>query len=298
MDTKQLIESLIKDLYENKPLSDVFLKLQVVVYLLKNEQLTEWFNNENNGYKNGKTLPQYRVLPVLFYAQVEQNRGFNGSIMYNNYNLPIDLIEDKEIQNIMSKFEYRDSISNIADLISNKKEGTISMAVPTTTTTISLFSRRLQSNCYIHRIWREIPKNAVQNIISQIKSKLLQFLLEINENLNLNISFTEMENKEKIEKAFNQNITNNIYGSNNNVASGQNVEQNINQSFVDYEKLKEYGVEEQHITELKIIEKESDKSTLRGKALSWFSKVSAAIAARGLYDNIPAIMDSIKSLIN
>ena len=297
MDTKQLIESLIKDLYENKPLSDVFLKLQVVVYLLKNEQLTEWFNNENNGYENGKTLPQYRVLPVLFYAQVEQDRGFNGSLMYNNYNLPIDLIEDKEIQNIMSKFEYRDSISNIADLISNEKEETISMAVPATTTTISLFSRRLQSNCYIHRIWREISKNAVQNIISQIKSKLLQFLLEINENLNLNISFTEMENKEKIEKAFNQNITNNIYGSNNNVASGQNVEQNINQSFVDYEKLKEYGVEKQHIEELKIIEKETNKNILKNKVFNWLGKVSAAITARGLYDNFPAIMECVKGII-
>ena len=79
MDTKQLIESLVKDLYENKPLSDVFLKLQVVVYLLKNEQLIEWFNNEN-GYDNGKTLPQYRILPVLFYAQRRQS--FSGKETY------------------------------------------------------------------------------------------------------------------------------------------------------------------------------------------------------------------------
>ena len=32
MGTKQLIESLIKNLYENEPLSDVFLKLQVIVW--------------------------------------------------------------------------------------------------------------------------------------------------------------------------------------------------------------------------------------------------------------------------
>jgi alpha-glucosidase (family GH31 glycosyl hydrolase) len=298
MDTKQLIESLIKDLYENKPLSEVFLKLQVIVYMLKNEQLTEWFNSENNGYDKSIVLPEYRILPVLYYAQVEQDRGFSGSLMYNHYNLPIDLIEDKKIQNIISKLEYRDSISNITDLVSSADEGTISIAVPNTTLTMSLFSKRLQSNCYIHAIWREIPKNAVQNIIMQIKSKLLQFLLEINENLNLNISFTEMENKEKIEKAFSQNITNNIYGNNNNVATGQNVEQNISQSFVDYGKLKEYGVEEHQIAELKAIEKELNKNTLREKTLSWFSKVSAAIAARGLYDNIPAIMECVKSLIN
>jgi hypothetical protein len=296
MNTKQLIESLIKDLYENKPLPDVFLKLQVIVHLLKNEQLTEWFKSENNGYDTGKTLPQYRILPVLYYAQVEQNRGFNGSLMCDNYNLPIDMIEDKEIQNIMSKFEFRSSISEISDIISNSDNGTISMTVPNTTMAISLFSRRLQS-CVIHRIWREISPNAVQNIIAQIRSKLLQFLLEINENLNLNISFTEMENKEKIEKAFNQSITNNIYGNNNNVAIGNNVEQIINQNFIDYERLKECGVEEQHIKELKIIEKELNKNTLKKNVLSWLGKVSAAVAARGLYDNIPAIMECVKGLI-
>jgi hypothetical protein len=298
MDTKQLIESLIKDLYENKSISDVFLKLQVIVYLLKNKQLEEWFNNENNGYDKDKILPRYRILPVLYCAQIEQDRGFNGSLIYDNFNLPIDLIEDKEIQNIMSNFEYRNPISNIIDLISNKDEGTISIAVPNTTIAISLFSKRLQSNCYIHRIWREIPKNAVQNIISQIKSKLLQFLLEINDNLNLNISFTEMENKEKIENAFNQNITNNIYGNNNNVTTGHSIKQKINQSFIDYEKLEKYGVEKHHITELKTIEKETNNTTRKEKVLNWFSSVSSAVAARGLYDNIPAIMECVRSLMN
>lgn len=39
MDTRQLIESLIKDLCENKSLPDMFLKLQIVVYLLKMDKL-------------------------------------------------------------------------------------------------------------------------------------------------------------------------------------------------------------------------------------------------------------------
>jgi hypothetical protein len=297
MNTKQLIESLIKDLYENKSLSEVFLKLQTVVFILKNEQLTEWFIKENSGYNSDDKLPDYRILPVAFYAQIEQNRGFGGSFMINNYNLPIDLIDSKEVQNIISKLELREPISNISDLISKNTTDTISLSVPNTTLTISLFSKRIESNCYIHRIWQEISTYSVQNIIFQIKSKLLQFLLEINETLNLNISFTEMENKEKIEKAFNQNITNNIYGNNNNIATGQNVEQNINQSFIDYEKLKEYGVEEQHIEELKIIEKESDKNILKNNILDWLGKVSAAIAARGLYDNFPSIIECVKSLI-
>ncbi|HCC51539.1 MAG TPA: hypothetical protein DEQ30_05330 [Porphyromonadaceae bacterium] len=118
--------------------------------------------------------------------------------MYNHFNLPIDLIEDKEIQNLMSKFEYRDSISNITNFVANKSEGTIFVAVPNITWVILLFSKRLESNCCIQRIWREIPKNAVQNIISQIKSKLLQFLLEINENLNLTIVYFTLKLKKRL----------------------------------------------------------------------------------------------------
>ena len=299
MDTKQIIESLIKDLYENKSLSDVFLKLQTVVYILKNDRLTEWFNNENNGYEKGIELPPYRILPVLYYAQVEQDRGFAGSLMHKRFNLPIDLIEDKNIQKIISKLELNEPINSICDLISNDAEGTISITVPNTSFAISLFQKRLHSNCYIHSIWREIPKNGVQNIISQIKSKLLQFLLEINDNLNLNISFTAMENKEKIEKAFNQTIITN-YGNNSpiNSATGENVEQNVNQNLIDYTKLLEYGVEKQDIEELKKIEKEVDKSISKDKTFGWLGKVSAAVAARGLYDNIPMITDFIKNLIN
>jgi hypothetical protein len=149
----------------------------------------------------------------------------------------------------------------------------------------------------VYRIWCEIPKNYIQDIISQTKSKLLQFLLDINDSLDLNISFTEMENKEKIEKAFNQTIIN--YGNNSpiNAATGEKVEQNINQRFIDYEKLKEYGVEEQRIEELKIIEKEPDRNTLREKVSVWFSNVSSAVVAQSLYGNIPKIMETIKGLI-
>ncbi|MDR3286120.1 MAG: hypothetical protein LBT27_01585 [Prevotellaceae bacterium] len=290
MDKKQLIESLIKDLCENKSLSEVFLKLQTIVFLLKNEKITKWFDNENNGYKSEDNLPEYRILPALLNATIIQNRGWGNSLYYEKFLLPFDIIDKKYVE-YLNKVKIYDSISNFSNSMSRK--GVYCKPLPIATANFC----KLEENCYIQKIWQEIPINYFEEMISKIKSKLLQFLLEINENLNLNISFTEMENKEKIERAFNQNITNNIFGNNNNVSTGQNVEQTINQSFVDYEKLKEYGVEEQDIAELKIIEKEPDKNTLKNKMLSWLEKVSAAVAARGLYDNIPAIIECVKVLI-
>jgi shikimate kinase len=59
-------------------------------------------------------------------------------------------------------------------------------------------------------------------MMEQIKSCLLQFLLEISDNLNLNISFTDMENKEKIEKAVTQNIYAGIVATGNNAVVSTN----------------------------------------------------------------------------
>ena len=299
MDTKKLIESLIEDLYENKSLSDVFLKLQVVVYLLKNEQLQEWFDSENNGYSTDRPLPSYRILDVRVCANLLQDRGFGSYITRNNYHFHIDMIKDKDFRRKVSTNQFRQAISEINNWITNQDGNSEAIKfIPINSALyISKFSEQLINSWQIQSIWIEVSKSSVQNIISQIKSKLLQFLLEINESLNLNISFTEMENKEKIEKAFEQNITNNFYGDKNNVATGQNVVQNINQSTIDYEKLREYGVEEQHIEELKIIEKESDRNTLREKAVNWFSNVSSSVVAQSLSANIPKIMETIKGLI-
>jgi hypothetical protein len=299
MNIKELIESLIKDLYENKSLSDVFLKLQAIVFRLKNEQLTEWFNNENNGYSNDSQLPSYRILPARYRANLIQDRGL-GVLMRNQQNLPIELIKDEKIREKFANLELQHAISEINNFVidRDKKDVVITFTGAYMGRLKSLFSKSLANDWHIDDLWIEVPSHSVQNIISQVKSKLLQFLLEINENLNLDISFTEMENKEKIEKAFSQNITTNVYGNNNNVAAGQNVTQNINQSPVDYEKLKGYGVEEQYLTALKIIEKEADKNILKDRVLRWFSSVSTAVAARGLYENIPAIMECVRSLIN
>jgi hypothetical protein len=195
MDIKQLIESLIKDLYENKSLPDVLLKLQVIVHLLKNEQLTEWFNCENNGYDNNKPLPSYRILDVRFCANLIQDRGFGSFSQRNHFDLPLGLIEDEDIKEKISKLRLRQSISEINNLIiaGDKENGIIAFTPVNTSMYISLFSK-LENDWRIESIWQEVSKASVQNIISQIQSKLLQFLLEINENLNLNISFTELEN--------------------------------------------------------------------------------------------------------
>lgn len=61
--------------------------------------------------------------------------------------------------------------------------------------------------------------------------------------------------------------------------------------------LKSYGVEQAQVDELKtIVSTSPDKATLTSKAMKWLGSVLASIAARGLYENIPAITDFIHKL--
>ena len=137
----------------------------------------------------------------------------------------------------------------------------------------------------------------LNHILNLTKQKLIDTLLKLDKEFpNLIDDYTiTKENSEKIQNI----ITNHIYGNSNpiNIAAGQNVEQNINQNTIDYEKLMEYGVEKQHIDELKNIEKSPDKNTIKSKVLKWLGSVSASVAARGLYDNIPIINECVKNLI-
>ena len=46
MDTKKLIEEVLLDLGNNKSLKDVSTKIQIIVRLLGDDKLKEWYNNE------------------------------------------------------------------------------------------------------------------------------------------------------------------------------------------------------------------------------------------------------------
>lgn len=61
MDTKKLIEEVLLDLGNNKSLTDVSSKIQIIVRLLGDEKLKSWYTYEFvTGYKD-QELPDYRI---------------------------------------------------------------------------------------------------------------------------------------------------------------------------------------------------------------------------------------------
>ena len=63
------------------------------------------------------------------------------------------------------------------------------------------------------------------------------------------------------------------------------------------DELKSYGVSDEQVDNLnEIVSSSNDKPTLTAKAMKWLGSVSASVAAKGLYDNIPAITEFIHRL--
>ena len=63
---KDIIDKIIQDLGDDKPIKGILLKAQIVASQLNNKEFEEWIKSEQNGYSDAKNLPDYRVLIVVF----------------------------------------------------------------------------------------------------------------------------------------------------------------------------------------------------------------------------------------
>lgn len=65
------------------------------------------------------------------------------------------------------------------------------------------------------------------------------------------------------------------------------------------EELKSYCIEDAEINELNEIiqENSGDKNSLKSKVLKWVGNVTSSMVAKGLYDNIPKVIEFIGKII-
>ena len=58
-----LIDDIIEILgRENGSLTDALMKTKILLHNIDHKELTEWVNNELNGYADGEEIPLYRII--------------------------------------------------------------------------------------------------------------------------------------------------------------------------------------------------------------------------------------------
>lgn len=296
-----MIKQLITDIaYDNIKLSQALTRAKIIANKLKNETFRHWLTKELEGYAyDDAYLPDYRKVwsPIQLVAEFPNGQTHNFPVIP-----PDDLTP--EFQDAINRHRIIEPISIVEAQIVNIEEPNGFINLPRQLIDAVSGPYRPQMKLYrgvIRKGYRQVAKVHYQSVIELTKQKLLDTLMELeNEFPDLINDYTmTKENNDKVQNI----ITNHIYGNNNptNIAAGHNVEQNINYNNLtdeDAAKLKGYGVSEEEINNLKTIiaEKNNDKPSFTGKVMKWLGSVTASIAGRGLYENIPALTEFIHKL--
>ncbi|TJY59979.1 response regulator receiver protein [Sinimarinibacterium sp. CAU 1509] len=231
---------------QSASLSAALLKTKILLHKLGHKELVEWVNHELNGYPEDQELPPYRLLP----AQVLANLA-NMAYQVNAHPIPLLHLEEG-YRNRLQRAEMRQSLA-VLETFSSSKGGHLESAIPMEAN--HMLGESLSNGFMIQRAWSQISKADVVQILIQVRSRLLDFVLELREKVGDDAETLTEQKKEALDAP---GLFNNaIFGHNTTIVVGshnvQNVQgQNASGDILGLAKeLKRWNVPETDISDLK-----------------------------------------------
>lgn len=217
-----LLREIQKDaVNSNVSVSDLLRKCKILAYRLGNEEFKSWVEFELNGYESDDLVPEYRVL------YVGSKGNFVGSFgkSFNNADIPTHGLPEK-LQKICTKASFTNPIAALESYAVNDKNGQLTQSW--NLAILAKYGSNMYSDLNCIQAWKVIPIAAVIGIIDTVKTKILNFVLEI-EIINPEAGEAELNSnpipQDQVSQIFNINISGNV----GNLASG-NSHSNIQQT--------------------------------------------------------------------
>jgi hypothetical protein len=216
----KLLNELIDSLSSEKGnLTDALMKTKVLLHRLGRKELAEWVNLELTGYPEDTPIPSYRVMNAMVKGVVT-----NGVYRYNAHPLPIFHLDEKT-RNRLLNLDERGSISVLEGLAQKDKgKGSLSRPIPLE------FNRELGKTItdgyYVERAWCEIGFGEVGKILTQVRSRLLDFLLELSEKVGEDMSDEDVKRIGQSPETASM-FNNAIFGDNATILVGNQSSQTV-----------------------------------------------------------------------
>lgn len=254
----RLIEEIIEILSSDSgSLSDALIKTKVLLHKIGHKELVPWVNSELNGYPDRDSVPDYRVLP----AEVLVNAS-NGAWRATAHHIPLGHLSDQQRESIETA--KMDQSLAVLEKFTEKNGGNLQAHIPMES--YGLLGKNLGNHYQIESAWSQISKDSVLQILVQVRSRLLDFMLELNDQFPSELD--EDQVKERIESIDAENLFNNaIFGDNTTILLGGGNTQTVTNVIVkgDFDALaktlRDNGVHESDVEALKVAI-ESDESTV------------------------------------
>ena len=275
-DDGSLVAQLQKEVVDSGvPISDILRKAKILASLLKNEEFKHWVDVELKGYANPDDLPDYRKFkPVNLGTFAGPNK------LINNVAFPVALLPD-DIREFAASMEIRHGVGEIEASAAQAENDNLRVLWPPEVVILAREHVPMSDGSVLVEAWKPFPKSQFVGILDQIRNRLLDFLLELQQ---INPEVLESEDavraipEDKVQNIF-QTI---IHGGQNIVATGteftqkatQNVAAGDTQSLINY--LRSSGLGNDSLAELETaIEQDGDRQQKQlGKNVkSWIGKM-------------------------
>lgn len=255
---------------ESISLESILLKAKVLGYDLDNEKLINWVNLEINGYHGKETdVPFYRSFVTSIYGAMT-----DGYTRYNYTQIPTMHIKE-DIRELLTNTKIRVGISEIEHIVSDEKSENLINPIPLEM--LVYINNDIPTNGFVvESAQREIPKSSFKGVLTSVRAKLLDFILELNK------EYDSIENAKEDSENIDKMLSTTIYGNNNIVITGSHNTQEakiVNKNNLEelLKLLKDSNIPEEDVTELaEIIEEEepiADKKEFGPKVKGWIKKI-------------------------
>lgn len=257
---------------ENGTLNSALLKTKVLLHTLGKKDLATWVTNELKGYPEGTDVPEYRIVSCSVHGHVT-------SIAWQmaDTQLPIRHLSEKQQKNLTTQRCHL-SIGSIEEAVRVHRTKGSGLMRPLPLEYSAFFKEALQPGVEVIRAWCDISMMDVENILAEVRSRLLDFCLELRDVVGTDVSDKELAAKAAsvdTEKMFSTTIM----GSGNTIIIGSQGIQAITNQKDDIEGLiaavGKLGFQQKELDQLRqaVIEDKADGKTpdlTEGKTGKWF----------------------------
>lgn len=212
----QLISDIINDLVSNQISLTVALnKTKVLATRIGNTGLLEWVNLELTGYQDDELIPSYRKTNGTVKGDF-----ING--MQRGSNFPIQLEVGDENNRKLREFKFSQGIAILEGFLISSKKGTLLYQYPESLmrSIQGLLQNTNGPYFQLTRIGVEVPANFATEVISVVKSKLLDFILTLETEFGIETEINDLKkNNKKVTYIMNNTI--NTSGDGNVITTGE-----------------------------------------------------------------------------
>jgi len=255
-------------------LTDALLKTKVLLHRIGHKELADWVNDELNGYGEGKSVPAYRVVRARLLGNVQ-----NSAWRFSKHGLPTAHLPD-DMRKSLLEAPLRESVG-VLEQFAAKPDSSLSIPVPPEFN--GLLGKPIQ-NAWVTSAWTQIEATQVLSVLIEIRSRLLDFVLNLQDQIGDVAEDNMKEAAQGIDAA--GMFASAVFGDNATVVIGNSNETTITNAVTkgDFAALakafKATGVSDAEIAELQAAVSDDDPKAVAQtkqfgpKVKTWMGKMS------------------------